>query len=144
LIAVITTDVVATQVVESGLRLTGKQLDSKHDPDRVWSDTVLPRSKNPNFKPSAFVPLIMLQKFRNPETLDFSKVPDREVSASHLRKTFHELRGEFSKCFIADGPEAARMTLKTFLFSAPGWNRYWRFNFRGKRRYAFLRIVARF
>jgi hypothetical protein len=26
-------------------------------------------------------------------------VPDREVSASYLRKSFHELRGEFSKCY---------------------------------------------
>jgi hypothetical protein len=99
LIAVITTDIVARQVVESGLRLTRKQLDSKQDPDRVWSDTVLPRFQDPNFKPSVFVPLIMLQKFKNPEALDFSKVPDREMTASHLRKTFYELRGEFSKCY---------------------------------------------
>jgi hypothetical protein len=95
LIAVVTTDIVSKQVTESGLRLTRKQLDSKHELDRFWSDTVLPRFQDRQFKPSDFVPLIYLQKFRNPEALDFSKVPDREVSASYLRKSFHELRGEF-------------------------------------------------
>jgi hypothetical protein len=99
LIANITTGIVSKQVTESGLRLTRKQLDSKHDPDIFWSDTVLQRFQDRQFKPSAFVPLIYLQTFWNPEALDFSTVPDRELSASYLRKSIHELRGEISKCY---------------------------------------------
>jgi hypothetical protein len=37
LIAFIRTVIVSKQVTEFGLRLTGKNLDSKHDPDRIWS-----------------------------------------------------------------------------------------------------------
>jgi hypothetical protein len=99
LVSVIKDERVCRAVFDSGLRLNRRQLDAKHDSDQVWSDTVLPLFIDPHFRPSAFLPLLMLQRFKDPNVLDFGKIPEREVTAPQLRKCFYDMRGEFSKCY---------------------------------------------
>jgi hypothetical protein len=45
------------------------------------------------------VTLSLRQRFKKPDMLNFSKVPERELSASQLRKIFSDMRGQFSKCY---------------------------------------------
>jgi hypothetical protein len=54
---------------------------------------------DPLFERPVFLPLALRQRFKEPNTLDFSKVPEREMSASQLGKTFYDMRGQFSKCY---------------------------------------------
>jgi hypothetical protein len=99
LVSVIKDERVSQFLVASGLRLNRRQLDAKHDADHVWSDQILPLFRDTRFKPFIVVPIRMLQKFKDPDLLDFTKLPEREVTAAQLRKWFYDVRGEFSKCY---------------------------------------------